>query len=121
MTFTVSGLNMLPFIEADGLKLEISDIDGPNAGRLKNGDMQRDRIATKYKWTLNCRPLTSAELSTILTAIRPEYVSVRYTDPVTNTDKSSTYYSNNIPISLSTVYKNGVMLWKGLSFPLIQK
>ena len=62
-----------------------------------DGTMYRDRITTKFRFDVTCRPLTAEEASTVLSAIQPEYVELTYTDPVTNSTKTSTVYSNNIP------------------------
>lgn len=121
MTMTVNGVDMTRFIARNGLKWQRSDVDGSNAGRLANGDMQRDRVATKIRWDLTCRPLTGGELSQILSAIEDEYVLVVYTDPVTNSDKTDIFYSNNFPVNLLGVTLSGTEYWTGLTFPLIQR
>lgn len=121
MTMIVNRLDMSRFIARSGLKWQRSDVDGSNAGRLANGDMQRDRVATKIRWDITCRPLTGDELSQILTAISDEYVTVVYTDPVTNSDKTGVFYSNNFPVGLIGVMASGMEYWTGLTFPLIQR
>ena len=121
MIFSVNGLNLTPYIAFGGLQWQRADVDGPNAGRAMNGDMQRDRIATKIRWDVTCRPLKSAELSTVLQAIQPEYVTLQYTDPITNTTQSAVFYSNNIPASYSHRTPAGEEWWVGFTFPLIQK
>lgn len=120
MTFTIDGVDITPYIAFGGLSLTRSDVDGPNAGRQINGDLIRDRVATKIRWDVTCRPLTGAECSIVLQSVQPEYVQLTYSDPVTNTVKTGTFYSNNIP---ATFYmeKNGVMRWTGITFPLVQK
>lgn len=62
-----------------------------------DGTMYRDRITTKFRIDVTCRPLTAQEASIVLSAIQPEYVTVTYTDPISNTTKTATAYSNNIP------------------------
>lgn len=121
MVLKVNGVNMIPFIAHGGLSWQRSDVDGPNAGRMLNADMQRDRVATKIRWDVICRPVTSAELSKILTSIQPEYVSVEYTDPITNTVKTGTFYSNNVPANFLMISSSGVEYWSGVTFPLIEK
>ena len=120
MVFEVSGVTLLPYIARGGLQWQRSDVDGPNAGRMMNGDMQRDRVATKIRWDVTCRPVTPAELSIILRAIEPEFVTVKYDDPVQNTTVTGTFYSNNFPVTFLGVTGSGER-WNGLTFPLIQK
>lgn len=121
MTLTVSGVDMTPYIARNGLKWQRADVDGPNAGRLMNGDMERDLVATKIRFDVTCRPLTGAELARILQAINGEYVTVRYTNPMTNGVTTGTFYSNNYPATLIGTVLNGQEYWSGLTFPLVQK
>lgn len=121
MVFTVNGVDMVPFLAYGGLKWQRADVDGPNAGRTLDAEMQRDRVAIKIRWDATCRPVTADELSKILTAIEPEYVTVSYTDPVTNTVKTGTFYSNNVPASFMMVNQCGTEYWAGVTFPIIQK
>ena len=99
MVFTIGGVDITPYIAHGGIKWSRNDVDGANAGRVQeDGRMVRDRIATKYRWDITCRPLTAEEQSIVLTAIQPEYIYVTYTDPVTNTVVSNVEcYSNNFP------------------------
>lgn len=121
MILKIGGLDITQYTARGGIKWQRADIDGSNAGRLKNGDMQRDRVATKIRWDVTCRPLSPEEVSKILTAIQPEYVTVSYTDPVSNTVKTGQFYSNNFPMNLLGVVQGGGEVWTGLTFPLIQK
>ena len=121
MVFNVNGVNILPFVAYDGLKWQRSDLDGENAGRTLDGIMHRDRIATKVRWDVTCKLLTAEDLVTVLNAIQPEFVEVEYTDPFTNTVITGTFYSNNVPMSLSHVAYDGTEYWNGLAFPLIER
>lgn len=119
-TMRIGGVDVTPYIKYGGVKWTRSDVDGPNAGRDMNGNMIRDYLTTKIRWDISCRPLTQSELSTILTLIQPETVSVTYTDPVTNTTKSGNFYANNFTVSVAMFKKDGTEYWDGLSFPLIE-
>ena len=121
MVLEINGLNVVPYIAFGGLAWQRADVDGPNAGRNQNGEIIRDRIAIKYRFDITCRPLKGSELSTILKAIEPELVTVRYTDPVTNSVKTALFYSNNIPATFALKRKNGEEWWQGVTFPLIMK
>ena len=121
MTMVISGVDITPYIAYGGLKWQRSDVDGPNAGRTLDGTMERDRRATKIRWDITCRPLTSAELSTVLSLIAPEFVTVQYSNPVTNSVSESVFYANNFPCQFYQITRNGVEYWSGLTFPLIQK
>lgn len=121
MIFSINGVSILPYIAYNGLKWQRSDVDGPNAGRTLDGTMIRDRRAIKIRWDITCKPLTSEELSTVLSLIEPEFVTVTYTNPVTNTTATKQFYSNNFPVQFLLSTETGQELWQGLTFPLIEK
>ena len=120
MVFTVNGVDMIPYIALEGLEYQRQDLDGPTAGRAMDGTMYRDRITTKFRFDVTCRPLTAEEAAIVLSAIYPEYVSVTYTDPMTNSVKSSTAYSNNVPAQY-LMNINGKEYWGGITFPIIER
>lgn len=120
MILKVGNLDLTPYTAYGGIKWQRSDVDGKNAGRMLDGTMQRDRVAIKIRFDVTCRPLTAAEQAKILSAIEPEFVTLTYTDPVTNSTKSGQFYSNNFPSTFAMV-RNGTEYWSGLTFPLIQK
>ena len=77
--------DITPYVALGGIKWSRNDIDGANAGRMQeNGDMFRDRVATKYRWDITCRPVTAAEQAFLLTLIQPVFVELKYTDPLTH-------------------------------------
>lgn len=121
MTFKIDGVDLRAYIQDSGLEWQRNDLDGPNAGRTLSGLLIRDRVAIKATLKVTCRPLNGAQLATILQLIEPEWVQVTYTNPVTNTDITKTMYSNNVPVTLRNVDDNGVCVYTGLSFPLIER
>lgn len=121
MTFTVDGVNLLPYLASEGIKWQRSDLDSPDAGRTLDGIMHRARITTKITLEITCRPLTTAETKIVLEAIYPEFVTVVYDDPQAGTTVTKTMYSNNNPATFAQQQTNGTYLWKGISFPLIEQ
>lgn len=128
MTFEIKDANgvyqdITPYVAFGGIKWSRNDVDGANTGRMQeDGNMFRDRIATKYRWDITCRPLTASEQSFILTLIQPVFVECRYTDPLTNTVVDGIeYYANNFPSTFCISRSDGTEIWTGLAFPLIQK
>jgi len=63
--FSIGSTNIISYILEDGLTFEYFDIDAPDAGRTLDGKMHRARVAQKVKITVRCRPLTTAQLSSI--------------------------------------------------------
>lgn len=120
MVFSINGVDITPYIAFGGIKWSRNDVEAANAGRMQDGTMQRDRVAIKYRFDVTCRPVTAEEQATILSLIEPETITVEYTDPTTNTTKSGTFYSNNIPSTFMIRHPNGTEYWTGLAFPVIE-
>ena len=108
------------YLAEDGIKWTRFDVEAPDTGRTLDGIMHRGRVATKVRLDITCRPLTSDEATVVLRAILPEYVTVRYIDPQDGS-VTRTMYSNNIPTICAAVNPDGTAVWKGLSFPLIER
>ena len=102
------------------LSIVLSDIDAPNTGRSMDATMHRARVASKMRLDVTCRPLTTTEVSTVLRAIYPEWVTVVYTDPRTGSNVSKTMYSNNRKASF-LMHKSDHDLWMVESFPLVER
>lgn len=119
MTFTVNNVDMVPYIAFGGVKWQRSDIEAPDAGRTLDGVLHRGRVSTKIRLDVTCRPLTSTEASIVLNAILPEFVTVRYTDPMSG-QVTKTMYSNNNPASFCMI-RNNIEWWEGITFPLIEQ
>ena len=118
--FTVNGVNLLNYIAEDGIKWTRFDVEAPDTGRTLDGVMHRGRVASKVRLDITCRPLKTSEAMAVLRAIIPEYVTVRYIDPQDGS-VTKTMYSNNIPTIFATVNPAGTAIWKGLTFPLIER
>lgn len=118
-SFSINGVDITRYIAYNGLQRSRNDIDSPDAGRTMDGIMHRGRVSTKIRWDVTCRPLTTAELSTIENLIMPEYVTVTMTDPYYGT-VTKTMYSNNTAASFLINRRSGTALWGGVTFPLIE-
>ena len=92
---TIDGVDITPYIAYQGVQWSRNDVDGPNAGRTMNGLMIRDRVATKIRLDITCRPLKTDELRTILNLIYPEFVTVVYEDPMQGLVSKTMYANNN--------------------------
>ena len=122
MTFTVSGVNFVPFIANQGLSYQLSDIDDPETGRMMDGTMRRGKITDNDKWKLKFRnDLTTSEMSTIITAVTHQYVTVQYLSPRTASVVTKTMYVGDRTAAHYIERNDGVILWKDLSFSLIER
>ena len=119
MVLEIDGKNIVRYIAQQGVKWQRNDLDGENAGRMLDGVMRRNRVGTKIRLDITCRPLTSSEAQVVLTAIMPEYVTVRYTDPQAGVVEKR-MYSNNNPASYLLKKSDGTEYWTGITFPLIE-
>lgn len=116
----IDGTDITPYIATGGVQWKRNDIDGPAAGRTLSGLMIRDRVATKIRLDITCHPLTNNELHTLLNLIYPEFVTVRYDDPMLGT-VTKTMYSNNNGAKFAFKRSNSVEMWDDISFPLVER
>lgn len=122
MTFTVNNVNLVPYIANQGLSYQLSDIDDPETGRTMDGMMRRGKITDKDKWKLKFRSdLTTAEMSTILSAVTHQYVTAQYLSPRTATVVTKTMYVGDRTAAHYIERHDGTILWKDLSFSLIER
>lgn len=120
-TLEIDGVDIVPYVAYGGIKWQREDIDGPGAGRDLTGALRRNRIATKRRLDVTCKPLTDIESSKVLSLVMPEWVTVRYYDVQEGQIVTRTMYSNNHPAQYLILRDNGVSLWTGITFPLIEK
>lgn len=126
MTFDIFNQNTSQWVDIlwavkyEGFEGTRNDVDGPNAGRvISNAMMDRDRLATKYKWTMTTIPITEAQAASIEALLMPEFFRVRtdYFTPGTNT--VYTVYSNNVS-KVHVIQRDTGALVK-LSFPIVER
>jgi hypothetical protein len=120
MTLQINGVDITPYIKYQGFKWTRNDIDGPDAGRTMDALMHRERVATKIRLDISCKPLLTEEASIVLNAIWPEYVTVTYLDPMTGLT-TKTMYSNNNPAAYCINKGDGREYWQGIEFPLVER
>lgn len=121
MTLKVNGVDMVPYIAYGGFKWQRSDVDGPDAGRDLTGRLRRNRVASKVRLDITCRLLKSEEAHVVLSAIKPEWVTVEYYDPEAGAVLTKTMYANNNPASFQIRQPDGTVWWSGITFPLIEQ
>lgn len=114
----INDTDITDMIAYNGLKWSRNDVDGPNAGRNMLGTMIRDRIATKIRLDVTCRPLKEAEHHLLLNLIAPVTVTVMYEDPLQGLVQK-TMYANNHASTFLIKHPDGQEFWE-CSFPLIE-
>ena len=121
MILMVGGIDLTPYIAFGGVVWKREDLDGPNAGRGLDGTLIRDKVASKIRLDITCKPLTTEQAKIVLQAISPEWLTVRYTDPQNGGTVVKTMYSNNYPATFLIRRPDGTEYWEGIAFPLIEK
>lgn len=101
-------------------EVNINDIDGQTT-RNANGQLIRDRIATKRKIELDFPPMTQTEISTLLTAVTNEFFSVTYLDPILGMTTKTFYVGDRS----TPLYRFGTggseVLWENLKMNFVEQ
>ena len=74
------------------LNWSLQDVSIGESGRDDVGYMYKARICQKRKLELEWSAVTPSVASTILTAYNPEYINVRYFDPLENAWQIKNFY-----------------------------
>jgi hypothetical protein len=98
----------------------ISDIDG-ETNRNANGDLLRDRIATKRKLELEWGPLSQQEISTLLQSVSDVFFEVAFLDPMDGQKTCTMYVGDRSSPAYTYDSVSGEMRWKGLKMNFIEK
>lgn len=118
--YMINGVDILPLIKEDGIKVSRNDVDGKNAGRvIGNAKMVRDREAIKQRHDISLRELNTAEAKMIYNLILPVFVTVQY--DMWDGNVSKVMYSNNATAVVSAVFGNDDDAYKEITFPLIEQ
>lgn len=121
MTLKINGTDITPYLLAGSINWERKDMAGGNAMTMQDGTTYRDRIAYKYTFKASCRLLTAAEQATVLALLAPEYVTLQYTDPQTNSTATGQFYCESTPANYLVRRPDSTEYWAGLTFSLIQQ
>ncbi|MBD0381281.1 DUF6711 family protein [Paenibacillus sedimenti] len=105
--------------EVSPSSLTVSVMDISKAERNALGTMIIERITTKRKLELSWSYLTAAQLQAIMGALSPVTFSVTYTDPVTNTSKTGTFYAGDRNVGMVD-FQNGVPRYKEMRVSLVE-
>ncbi|MCR5136103.1 MAG: hypothetical protein K6C12_03260 [Oscillospiraceae bacterium] len=116
----IDGVDITNYIAAEGVEWSRNDIDGSNAGRNLAGTEIRDRIATKIRLNVTCRPLSYEEQRNLMQLLYPEFVSVSYTDPLFGR-VSKVMYCNKNESSIFRRTGRSSEKWKPKAFALVEK
>lgn len=96
----------------------LQDVSAPEAGRTEDAVMQKMRVAQKVKIDLEWSGCTTSEVSTILQAFNPEYISVNYLDAYSGAFETKTIYVGD---RASPLYNSTLGLWENVAFNIIER
>lgn len=121
--YSVDGNTNIPAPSSYVWKLE--DISQSDAGRTEDGVMHKKRIGQVVGLELSWQNISTEKAHTILTAFNPEYVDVRYIDPMTGNSSNNYVVSNAVTFYVGNrsapMYNSKLGLWSNISFNLIDR
>ena len=121
--YSVGSTTNIPAPSSYVWKLE--DISAPDAGRTEDGVMHKKRIGQVVGIELSWQNVTTAQAHTILTAFNPEYVNVRYIDPMSGDSSNNYVVSDAVTFYVGNrsapMYNSKRGLWSNISFNLIDR
>lgn len=102
----------------EGYQWDLEDISKSDAGRTEDTVMDKGRIGQVVALSLKWSGLTTAEISAILKAFNPEYITVCYLDPMAGEYVTAEFYVGN---RSATLYNSAMDIWEGVSFKIIKR
>ena len=91
MTFKIDAVDYSGKVEVVGYKVTPRRVYGGARGDLLNGESVADLIAIKKDLEITVVSTVESDTASIATALMKEYVSLKFSDPITATDVSGTY------------------------------
>lgn len=119
MTVTIGSTDITKYIKYGGISFSRNDVEAPDAGRDLAGTMHRGRVAIKQKVEIETIPLNKSTISSLMTLIEPETISVTINPyPSTNASKTMTMYSNNVKVKYIAHQPSNEL--QSITFPLVE-
>lgn len=100
-------------------QIDFEDIDN-ESGRNAKGDMMRDVVASKVKLNVEWGPLTNAEASTILKAIKQPFFQATYYDALEGGMVTKTFYAGSKSVPAYS-WNPKFLPWAGLTVNFIER
>ena len=97
---------------------ELYDVSDTDAGRTEDTVMDKKRIGQCVKLQLAWNNIDSTEVSKILKAFNPEYISVRYLDAMEGEYRTTVFYVGDRSAPL---YNATLDVWENVSFNIIER
>lgn len=102
------------------IKWGLQDVSIGDSGRDDTGYMHKSRICQKRKLEVEWSAVSPSDASKILKAFNPEYVNVRYFDPMENAWQIKNFYvgDRSAPVKIWSVNQK---IFESISFDIIER
>lgn len=118
--------NYNPIVSVDGVaikcpsyfKWKLQDLSSKYSGRTEKGQMDKMRLGQIVGIELKWHNVTTVEISTILTAFNPEYITVCYLDPKEGRYRTTEFYVGDRSAPL---YNCKTATWSEVAFNLVER
>lgn len=100
-------------------KWKKSDISKSNAGRTRDHRMHKNKGAEKRTLSLGWKQLSKAMVYEILSAFKPEYVWVKYWDPMEGKNVTKEFYTGDMETEVKW-WKKDRERYGTLSFDIVE-
>ncbi|MGN0558379.1 MAG: DUF6711 family protein [Acutalibacteraceae bacterium] len=97
---------------------KLEDVSAADAGRTEDTVMHKNRVGQLVGLELGWKNIKTAEVSEILKAFNPEYITVCYLDAMQGKYVTSVFYVGN---RSAPMYNSRKGVWSNLSFNIIER
>lgn len=114
---TINGHDYSKYIKQKGVGWARNDLDSEKTTRTKDGRLRRQKITTKRKLTFTMFHMSRDTLSQLDSDLSAQTFRATYMD--LHGTQTREFYCSSFSATLSDV-QNGVDIWEGASFSLIE-
>lgn len=115
--------DVIPLPTPEDFSWNISDLDAEGSGRSKKGEMFRDRVAVKRKYSVGFGRLSAADAAKVLTAVSDIFFDWTAPDAMTGTYRKIRAYVGDR--TSPKIYVNPDnpedFYWDGISFDVVER
>ena len=115
-----------PILSVDGATIPtpskyqqiVSDVSKADSGRTEDGKMWKEKVGQLAKIELEWSYLTTAEVSQVLQAFDPEYITVQFLDAKAGDYREAEFYVGD---RTSPLYNSRMGVWESLALNIIER
>lgn len=114
----INGHDYSSYIQSDGYNWSREDLDSEKTTRTRDGKLRRDKIGVKRKLSFTMMDMPRELLSQLDNDLSQATFSATYLD--LHGEQTRTFYCSSFPADLTMILDNGVELWHGAAFSMIE-